>query len=83
LHFRSETIAKYTVKGMFGDQFRLPSSFSSTAQFQSLATTLADYATALDLGQTPTALVTIPLAFERFVGVKDDAVVVIATGHRF
>ena len=34
--------------------------FTSTAQFQALASALADYATALDLGQTPTAPVTIP-----------------------
>jgi len=30
-------------------------SFTSTAQFQSLATALADYATALSIGQSPTA----------------------------
>jgi hypothetical protein len=34
--------------------------FTTTAQFQALASALADYATALDLGQTPTAPVTIP-----------------------
>lgn len=34
--------------------------FTTTASFQSLASALADYATALDLGQTPTAPVTIP-----------------------
>jgi hypothetical protein len=35
-------------------------SFTSTAHFQSLATALADYATALAIGQTPAAPVTIP-----------------------
>lgn len=35
-------------------------SFTSTAQFQSLATALADYATALAIGQTPTAPAPIP-----------------------
>lgn len=34
--------------------------FTTTAQFQSLASALADYATALDLAQTPAAPVTIP-----------------------
>ena len=34
-------------------------SFTPTAQFQSLATALADYATALAIGQTPAAPVTI------------------------
>jgi hypothetical protein len=34
--------------------------FTSTAQYQPLATALADYATALALGQTPIAPVTIP-----------------------
>jgi hypothetical protein len=35
-------------------------SFTTTAQFRSLATALADYATALVIGQAPTAPVTIP-----------------------
>jgi hypothetical protein len=35
-------------------------SFATTAQFQTFATAIADYATAIDLGQTPTAPVTIP-----------------------
>ena len=60
---------KFAKNGKFPDSlapFPWPDSigtmhmFATIAQFQSLATALADYVTALTLGQNPTAPITIP-----------------------
>ena len=51
--------AKYTTLP-FPDANGTMHNFTSTTQFQAFATALADYATALTLGQTPSTPVTIP-----------------------